>query len=234
MRAAKEVMIESMERRVLLSSASVVDGVLLVRGTRGADHISFVIGKDAKHVHWVIVNFGADGVQRFQKSLFKIIRVEGGRGDDVIEIRPTAQPMWIAGGPGNDALSGGNGADTIFGGDGNDTLLGLSGADLMHGDRGDDLVRGFDGNDTLFGDGGNDEVRGGENDDWISGGPGRDLLRDQAGKDTVYGNAGSDTFWFYDSDNQWQDRREDEVFKMEELELPPPVCACIELLKPRL
>jgi Ca2+-binding RTX toxin-like protein len=201
--------------------------VLLVRGTRGPDQITFVMGKDSNHVHWVTVISGGDPVQKFRKSSFKMIRVEGGRGDDVIQIRTTAQPIWIAGGPGNDLLSGGNGADTIFGGDGNDTLLGLSGPDLMHGDRGDDLVRGFAGSDTLFGDGGDDEVRGGEDDDWMSGGPGRDLMRDQAGKDFVYGNAGGDSFWFSDPDNEWRDRREDESFKLDELDLPPPVCACM-------
>ena len=66
----------------------------------------------------------------------------------------------MVGGPGNDAVAGGNGSDNLAGGPGNDLADGGPGADDMTGGDGTDLL--FDGEsrggatDTLSGDAGND------------------------------------------------------------------------------
>lgn len=75
--------------------------------------------------------------------------------------------LRLTGGPGPDALSGGNAADDINGGPGDDRLA---------GGRGDDLLRGGRGADRVSGGAGNDWVEGGRDDDTISGGPGADTF----------------------------------------------------------
>lgn len=78
--------------------------------------------------------------------------------------------------PGNDSLSGGDGADTIYGQAGNDTLAGDAGADLLDGGDGNDSLNGGADSDTLIGNAGDDTLQGGAGGDSISGGAGMDYL----------------------------------------------------------
>ena len=93
--------------------------------------------------------------------------------------------LTVNGGPGNDALAGGDGADQINGGGGTDTLTGGDGADLIHG--GDDA-------DLLSGDAGDDHLVGDRGADVHFGGPGDDVLvwNNGDGSDQVSGDQGFD------------------------------------------
>ncbi len=70
-------------------------------------------------------------------------------------------PTTIAGGAGNDALSGGPGPETLLGGDGNDTIDGNGGKDDAILGAGDDtfIWDPGDGSDTIEGQDGNDTLR---------------------------------------------------------------------------
>jgi len=67
----------------------------------------------------------------------------------------------IAGGDGNDTLTGGTFADELQGGNGNDTLRGGLGDDVLTGGAGNDTLRGGLGNDIFTGGTGNDTIYGG-------------------------------------------------------------------------
>lgn len=108
----------------------------------------------------------------------------------------------LAGGSGNDILTGdkkankllGNGGDDVLtGAGGNDTLNGGSGNDLLNGGKGDDKLEGGGGNDTLKGGNGNDSLKGGNGNDSLEGGSGNDNLKGGPGSDTLTGNSGQDT-----------------------------------------
>ena len=98
----------------------------------------------------------------------------------------------LAGGPGDDTLTGdgavnvlegGDGNDTISGGAGADTVRGAGGADILAGDDGDDALDGAAGNDILGGGAGADALQGAAGDDTLTGGPGPDLMDGGTGTD---------------------------------------------------
>ncbi|RAP41731.1 hypothetical protein BYZ73_09015 [Rhodovulum viride] len=80
----------------------------------------------------------------------------------------------------------------IAGGAGNDRLTGTQGDDLILGGGGDDLLSGGSGTDTLRGEAGNDTLQGGAGDDWLLGGDGDDRLWGGVGGDLLGGGAGGD------------------------------------------
>ncbi len=91
----------------------------------------------------------------------------------------------IAGGFGNDTLTGTPGADLMLGGFGFNTLNGLDGNDLLCG--------GITGGDTLNGAAGDDTLIGGIGFDTLNGGPGDDILTGGFGPDRFSGGPGTDT-----------------------------------------
>jgi Ca2+-binding RTX toxin-like protein len=77
------------------------------------------------------------------------IQVDGGAGDDVIEIKgKLGATVW--GGDGNDSIKGGDGDDVLLGGAGNDTIEGRKGNDVIVGGEGTDKLIGGDGKDVLI------------------------------------------------------------------------------------
>jgi Ca2+-binding RTX toxin-like protein len=74
----------------------------------------------------------------------------------------------LAGGAGNDRLTGSDAANTIGGGAGNDTIFGLGGNDAIEGSAGNDVIWGGAGSDSLYG------------------GPGADQLYGEAGEDSLF------------------------------------------------
>lgn len=84
----------------------------------------------------------------------------GNQGDDVAMGSDTGF-MRLRGGPGDDALRGGEHRDSLSGGSGDDTLIGMGDNDKLYGGRGDDVLRGSRGTDKLYGGTGRDRAVGG-------------------------------------------------------------------------
>jgi Ca2+-binding RTX toxin-like protein len=92
------------------------------------------------------------------KGVKKIV-ANGGEKDDIIELKDNVLTPA--------ELAGGNGDDLVTGGRGNDSLEGGNGFDLLDGR------------------GGNDTLRGGADDDWLIGGAGADTFDGGDGDDTA-------------------------------------------------
>jgi peptidoglycan/xylan/chitin deacetylase (PgdA/CDA1 family)/Ca2+-binding RTX toxin-like protein len=78
------------------------------------------------------------------------------------------------GGAGTDTLQN---IENLAGGQGNDTLTGNASANTLDGGLGNDTLSGAGGNDTLLGGGGNDVLIGGAGNDSLNGGAGNDIYR---------------------------------------------------------
>lgn len=167
---------ESLEvREVPAATASLVNGVLTVRGSAGNDII--VVRRSGERL---IAN--GTGVSA-ALSQVRSIKIDGLAGNDTIRLladgatgNGVPHRAVITGGGGNDVIVGGDGNDSISGGGGNDTLSGGAGRDALYGESGTDTLDGGDGNDGLF---------GGANADTLTGGAGSDrfLLRARFGQD---------------------------------------------------
>jgi Ca2+-binding RTX toxin-like protein len=91
------------------------------------------------------------------------IAVDGGEGNDSITVlakNTEIADVFLAGGVGDDVLTGADTGDSLDGGDGNDRLVGAKGVDKMNGGAGNDTLvwNNGDASDTLNGDAGNDGV----------------------------------------------------------------------------
>jgi hypothetical protein len=119
-----------------------------LRGTAGADHLTFGAGG--------INTNGDDDTDVL--GAFTTLLVEGRGGDDLIAPQPdytrAAARRVELGELGNDTLlatpdgsdmHGGDGHDKLIGGRGRDSLTGGRGSDVMRGGKGRDLVRAIDG-----------------------------------------------------------------------------------------
>ncbi len=115
----------------------------------------------------------------------KVLTVNAGLGNDVINFKKSTYANKLNGGDGNDTIYGGSGADTINGEAGNDILYGYAGNDKLVGGKGTDKLYGGAGNDKLYGqydvnylygEAGNDTIYGGTGNDKIVGGTGNDIL----------------------------------------------------------
>ncbi|MEL7028297.1 MAG: hypothetical protein AAGL49_03610, partial [Pseudomonadota bacterium] len=132
----------------------------------------------------------------------------GGLGDDIlinamsIEFPSTVSFNTMAGGSGNDIVSGSSEADILYG-DQTDysgsPLFGPSFGENLFGEPGDDLILGFGGDDSIFGNDGDDLLDGGNGDDTLDGGAGNDQLhggvRGREDTDRLTGGEGNDIFW---------------------------------------
>lgn len=126
----------------------------------------------------------------------------------------------LAGGSGNDTLTGNAAANKIIGGPGRDVMIGLAGNDSYYTDRSNDVVReqpcaGIDtvlssasftlpanveqlvltgaGNINAIGSAGNDRLTGNAGENEFTGGGGRDILTGHAGADVFRYTALSDS-----------------------------------------
>ncbi|MCB9939631.1 MAG: hypothetical protein H6823_15420, partial [Planctomycetaceae bacterium] len=104
--------------------------------------------------------------------------IDGGAGNDTINVNGSAGSFSIVGGLGDDTITGSALADLILGGAGNDTINGLGGADTIDGGTGNDTITGGTGVDTLFGGDGSDTLNWTEGDgaDVVVGDDGDDIL----------------------------------------------------------
>ena len=209
--AAAGLSVESLEGRRLLSAA-VVDGMLVLVGTAGPDHIR-------AYESWDVVVPEVTGfVRRLPDGPFEYfavpaesvhtIVIRAGAGDDRVDFaspldpnsRPTRRPARVDAGIGNDDVGGTKQNDFILGGFGNDTIRGGDGNDWIDGGWGDDFLDGQNNNDVVSGGRGNDTVYGGLGDDRLFGGPGNDRvgargrgpLSAEPGNDVLSGGSGDD------------------------------------------
>src|SRR5437763_6999889 len=140
---------ENLESRQLLS-ASLVSGVLTVKGTSNEDSVVVSLKSgDATHLE---VNVNGT-VNDFDISSVTKVVVYGGDGNDLIKVDNqfgnVLRTMIFKGGDGNDLLIGGVKFDELLGGLGDDELRGMGGSDLLEGDDGLDKLIGYARNDTL-------------------------------------------------------------------------------------
>jgi Ca2+-binding RTX toxin-like protein len=109
------------------------------------------------------------------------INVDTDARDDSISLDPATIPDTVtkrlAGGSGNDSVSGANGPGSVLGESGNDTV---------------------DGHGTVDGGSGNDTVTGTAAAENIRGGSGRDLLNGGLGPDDIAGGGSTDTLFYPD------------------------------------
>ncbi len=136
-----------------------------------------------------------------------------GDGDDTLTITGGLGVVAsLEGGPGDDALTGGDEPDTFFGGPGADRIAGGGGDTLSFADgdapvtvdlragrtsdgdviEGIHRVEGGDGPDRLLGGPGADILLGGAGDDLVRGRGGDDMLEGGVGRDVVEGGRGDD------------------------------------------
>jgi Ca2+-binding RTX toxin-like protein len=191
-------MTEALESRRLMSATVThaaapaalpppADGVLRIHGTDVADRINVfrtvddylivehVTGRvDPKSGAFIPQNV-FDYFPRPAKGI-RQIAVDGGKGDDVIDVRNAGVAGKLSGGAGHDVLIGGTANDQLFGGAGDDTLWGGAGDDFLDGGAGHDHLFGQEGSDVLLGAAGDDYLDGGDNAsrDRYVGGDGRD------------------------------------------------------------
>jgi Ca2+-binding RTX toxin-like protein len=194
--------------------ATVSNGQLTVMGTSRDDRIAIIqygneyrvfrnkvleIVTDAS-VNLIIVQGGAGNdaidMTRVQVRAYAY----GGLGEDVAYTGPHGG--GFDGGRGNDTFQGSRGDDSFYGGPGDDYLdagdgdndgYGAEGNDTIIGGAGSDELSGDEGNDVILGGAGDDTLRGGDGNDGLRGGDGNDVLRGEAGKDRLWGDAGNDT-----------------------------------------
>ena len=153
----------------------------------GDDNVLIKLSPDQTQI--VVSAFGIEQPFSDVTSIF----IDGGRGDDRIEIAAEViTPALIYGGIGDDLIIAGGGPATIHGGQGNDTIYGSSTDDVIYGEDGDDLIYGQNGNDNIYGGDGNDTIYGGQGDDRIFGETGNDLLYGNQGNDLIVGGFGND------------------------------------------
>jgi Ca2+-binding RTX toxin-like protein len=155
---------------------------LVIRGTRRADtfrvgHPAIVrpsadpgLGVVVHDLLHVTVNDRAVG--EISESFFDQIRIEGGDGDDdmnigdpddpnllfIPEYIPITKPLILVGGLGDDTLGGALGDDQLFGNDGSDVLEGRQGSDTLAGGRGTDTLQHVHDEDVLRAVGAGDVV----------------------------------------------------------------------------
>jgi Ca2+-binding RTX toxin-like protein len=146
-------------------AAQVQNGTLRIVGDAASDKLALRLAPGNPSV--LQLDVGDDGTAdfAFDRSTFTSVDVEAGAGDDTIRVDqvdgPFADlPLTLNGGPGNDTITGGDGAETLIGGPGDDVVDGNRGNDTAQLGGGDDTFvwDPGDGSDAVDGQGGHDTL----------------------------------------------------------------------------
>ena len=186
------------------------DGTDIIVPGRGADSISGGTGLDlvtyehrtsTQPLTVTIDNVANDGSAGEGDNVrTDVENLAGGAGDDSLTGSTANNQVW--GMAGTDTIVGNLGIDRLLGGDGNDSIAGSGGSDLLWGGLGDDDLRGHGGQDTLRGEAGNDALNGGSDNDTYDGGSGNDfLMAIGLGTDALTGGSQWDSTWRDSSDS---------------------------------
>ena len=145
-------LLELLEGRRLLSSASLSGGVLTITGNSSSanDLGAYVSGSN------IVAQHNGATKSYSSSSVTKIVINGGSSSDNIWLTKDVSKPTSLNGSGGNDSIWAGSGKDTISGGSGNDELGGQAGNDSITGGDGDDTLYGGTGTDTLNGENGND------------------------------------------------------------------------------
>lgn len=142
--AYRAPLVEALESRRLLAGDVAfvnvdVEGTLVVHGSSQADHVVISLNPETAEV--LDVNLNGMVISFAVSQITNGIRVDAGRGNDVVVIDETNGPVTLAA-----HLSGGGGSDTLVGGSGNDVVDGGAGGDTLTGGAGTDqfVTRGKD------------------------------------------------------------------------------------------
>lgn len=189
---------EALEGRRMLSSVTLVNGVLNVVGNLSGSNELVVQPSGSSNLYAYANNVN----KKVSRSAVKSVRFIGGAGsDDVFLASSLNIPAVVTTGAGddnirlargNDKVEAGDGNDLIWTRGGNDVVSAGAGNDSFKGDTGDDSFDGGAGNDTAAGEEGEDTLKGGDGNDTLTGGPGDDVLDGGAGADFIDGGSGDD------------------------------------------
>jgi hypothetical protein len=155
--------LEALEARRLMT-VTLVDGILTVTGTQSSDAlaVNMVWKSEYDHTWQLMVSKEGMGIAYFDSAQVRGIVLEGGDGNDHLEVgnswAPVSIPATIYGGAGDDSLFGGTGDDHLYGGAGADRV----GGDDVSSYSGIDVPAGATvvGHDTILPGQGNDVVDG--------------------------------------------------------------------------
>lgn len=109
------------------AAPAIVDGILQIVGTKRADDVAVVIGRNGR-VHAVVNG----KTTQFRLGKVHGVVVDAGAGSDKVTVSLDA-PATLAGGAGDDVLVGGAGDDLLSGGKGTDRLDGRAGSNRTEG-----------------------------------------------------------------------------------------------------
>lgn len=154
----------------------------------GADGFDVLIGTDGNDAIFLDDAYSAFPNNLRVARLSGIEEIDGGAGNDVIDLTSTVFNY------GDVTLDGGDGNDTLWASSGKDVLYGQTGNDDLYGGAGNDFLAGGVGNDTLNGDGGNDLLEGDASNDTLTDVAGRNLFYGGDGNDSMTGGAGNELF----------------------------------------
>ena len=177
----RPVSVEALETRRLLSASLTSKGTLVVEGTAAADAIS--VRRSGGSI--VVLTAEQDGsaaaepVLRFKAAKVKRVLVEAGDGSDLVDVTLSTVPTTVAGGTGNDVLTGRAGC-TLVGGGGNDYLASVPAGTFAVGDgpfgNGAFFLNRIDPPAVLSGGAGNDVLVSNTQGDIVVGGTGVDQV----------------------------------------------------------
>lgn len=139
----------AVSQTVTISGVAVINGVLTVVGTDGADAIFFMPkGKPTAQNATVRVLFnGQNMIFTGVQSIF----VDAMGGNDFVHLAGSIRVnATVLGGAGDDRIKGAKGNDILVGGDGNDWIHGGQGADIIIGGQGSDRLLGGPGDDLMI------------------------------------------------------------------------------------